>query len=58
MKFLIELNESYKDIKAQALLIKHFLRLNEVHSTMQQEEKHKERLWSISRNRALSFIIR
>ncbi|XP_022853917.1 uncharacterized protein LOC111375346 [Olea europaea var. sylvestris] len=39
MKFLMGLNESYKDLKAQILLMKPFPTLNEVYATIQQEEK-------------------
>ncbi|XP_057969608.1 uncharacterized protein LOC131158772 [Malania oleifera] len=39
MKFLMGLNDTYKAIKAQILLIKPFPSLNEVYSIIQQEEK-------------------
>ena len=42
MKFLMGLNDSYKGIKAQILLIKPFPSLNEVYSIIQQEEKRRE----------------
>ncbi|XP_041001733.1 uncharacterized protein LOC121247453 [Juglans microcarpa x Juglans regia] len=42
MKFLIGLNDSYKGIKAQILLIKPFPSLNEVYPIIQQEEKKRE----------------
>ncbi|XP_022843396.1 uncharacterized protein LOC111366948 [Olea europaea var. sylvestris] len=42
MKFLMGLNESYKGLKAQILLIKPFPKLNEVYSLIQQEEKRRE----------------
>ncbi|XP_022852686.1 uncharacterized protein LOC111374264 [Olea europaea var. sylvestris] len=42
MKFLMGLNETYKEIKAQILLIKPFPNLNEVYSLVQQEEKRRE----------------
>ncbi|XP_042951333.1 uncharacterized protein LOC122286124 [Carya illinoinensis] len=42
MKFLMGLNESYKGIKAQILLIKPFPSLNEVYSIVQREEKRRE----------------
>lgn len=42
MRFLMGLNESYKDIKAQILLIKPLPGLNEVYSTIQQEEKRRQ----------------
>lgn len=42
MKFLMGLNDSYKGIKAQVLLIKPFPSLNEVYSIIQQEEKRRE----------------
>ncbi|KAG7966386.1 hypothetical protein I3843_08G048800 [Carya illinoinensis] len=41
MKFLMGLNDSFKGIKAQILLIKHFPSLNEVYSLIQQEEKRR-----------------
>ncbi|XP_057982393.1 uncharacterized protein LOC131167614 [Malania oleifera] len=42
MKFLMGLNDTYKAIKAQILLIKPFPSLNEVYSIIQQEEKRRE----------------
>ncbi|XP_022889340.1 uncharacterized protein LOC111404823 [Olea europaea var. sylvestris] len=42
MKFLMGLNESYKGLKAQILLIKPFPKLKEVYSLIQQEEKRRE----------------
>lgn len=42
MKFLMGLNDSYKGIKAQILLIEPFASLNEVYSIAQQEEKRRE----------------
>ncbi|XP_057953976.1 uncharacterized protein LOC131148272 [Malania oleifera] len=42
MKFLMGLNDTYKAIKAQILLIKPFSSLNEVYSIIQQEEKRRE----------------
>lgn len=42
MKFSMGLNDSYKEIKAQILLIKPFPSLNEVYSLVQQEEKRRE----------------
>lgn len=42
MKFLMRLNDSYKGLKAQILLIKPFPKLNEVYSIMQQEEKRRD----------------
>ncbi|XP_022894048.1 uncharacterized protein LOC111408533 [Olea europaea var. sylvestris] len=42
MKFLMGLNDSYREIKAQILLIKPFPSLNEVYSIIQQEEKRRE----------------
>ncbi|XP_021899435.1 uncharacterized protein LOC110815796 [Carica papaya] len=42
MKFLMGLNESFKGLKAQVLLIKSFPTLNEVHSIIQQEEKRRD----------------
>ncbi|XP_057968054.1 uncharacterized protein LOC131157725 [Malania oleifera] len=42
MKFLMGLNDSYKGLKAQILLIKPFPNLNEVYSIIQQEEKRRE----------------
>lgn len=42
MKFLMGLHDSYKDIKAQILLIKPFPSLNEVYSIIQQEEKRRQ----------------
>lgn len=42
MKFLMGLNETYKGLKAQILLIKPFPDLNEVYSIIQQEEKRRE----------------
>ncbi|XP_057981103.1 uncharacterized protein LOC131166526 [Malania oleifera] len=46
MKFLMGLNDTYKAVKAQILLIKPFPSLNEVYSIIQQEEKR----WEISTN--------
>lgn len=42
MKFSMGLNDSYKQIKAQILLIKPFPSLNEVYFLVQQEEKRRE----------------
>ncbi|XP_022856322.1 uncharacterized protein LOC111377458 [Olea europaea var. sylvestris] len=42
MKFLMGLNDTYKGLKAQILLIKPFPNLNEVYSIVQQEEKRRE----------------
>lgn len=42
MKFLMGLNDLYKEIKAQILLIKPFPNLNEIYSIIQQEEKRRE----------------
>lgn len=41
MKFLMGLNDSYKALKAQILLIKPFPSLNEVYAIVQQEEKRR-----------------
>lgn len=42
MKFLMGLNDYYKRLKAQILMIKPFASLNEVYSIIQQEEKRRE----------------
>ncbi|XP_042972841.1 uncharacterized protein LOC122304648 [Carya illinoinensis] len=42
MKFLMGLNDTYKALKAQILLIKPFPSLNEVYSIIQQEEKRRQ----------------
>ncbi|XP_022874262.1 uncharacterized protein LOC111393094 [Olea europaea var. sylvestris] len=42
MKFLMGLNDSYKGLKAQILLIKPFPKLNEVYSLIQLEEKRRK----------------
>lgn len=42
LKFLMGLNDSYREIKAQILLIKPFPSLNEIYSLVQQEEKRQE----------------
>ncbi|XP_022863085.1 uncharacterized protein LOC111383236 [Olea europaea var. sylvestris] len=42
MKFLMRLNDSYKSLKAQVLLMKPFPSLNEVYSIVQREEKRRE----------------
>lgn len=42
VKFLMGLDESYKAIKAQVLLNKHFSSLNEVYAIIQQEERRRQ----------------
>lgn len=58
MKFLMGLDESYKNIKAQVLMMKPFPSLNEVYSIMQREEKRREISSDLCPNRAMTFGIK
>ncbi|XP_022855773.1 uncharacterized protein LOC111376989 [Olea europaea var. sylvestris] len=54
----MDLNESYKDIKAQILLNKPFPELNEVYSIIQQEEKRRQISLDYSANESVAMIVR
>ncbi|XP_057976036.1 uncharacterized protein LOC131163461 [Malania oleifera] len=58
MKFLMGLNDSYKGLKAQILLIKPFPNLNEVYSIIQQEEKRREISFDPSLIEPLALLVK
>ncbi|XP_022886917.1 uncharacterized protein LOC111402846 [Olea europaea var. sylvestris] len=58
IKFLMGLNDSYKGIKAQILLIKPFPILNEVYSIIQQEEKMREISTEGSSHESMALLAR
>ncbi|XP_022843309.1 uncharacterized protein LOC111366850 [Olea europaea var. sylvestris] len=58
MKFLMGLNDSYKELKAQILLIKSFPSLNEGYSIIQQEEKRRLLFSDGIINESMALLIR
>lgn len=58
MKFLMELNDLYKGLKSQILLIKPFPSLNEVYYIIQQEERWKAISSVGLNNKALALLAR
>lgn len=58
MKFLMRLNESYKGLKAQIMLIELFLSLNEVYSIIQEEEKCRDISADSQSSKALPLMVK
>ncbi|XP_022893294.1 uncharacterized protein LOC111407840 [Olea europaea var. sylvestris] len=56
MKFLRGLNDTYNGLKAQIPLIKPFLRLNEVYSIIQQEEKRRQISTDCSLDKTMALL--